>query len=83
MLCCALLCVLSSFAIILIGERELVAVLCLSSWCFVVCIVLWLITTVPWVDLQCVTVVFPNHTTCSFCFHMLKSLTLEHALANE
>ena len=32
MFCCALICVLSSFAIILMGKRELVALLCLSSW---------------------------------------------------
>ena len=33
--CCALLYVHSSFAIILMGKRELVALLCLSSWCLV------------------------------------------------
>ena len=33
MFCCTLLCVLSSFAIILMGKRELVALLCLSSRC--------------------------------------------------
>ena len=33
MFCCTSLCVLSSFAIILMGKRELVALLCLSSWC--------------------------------------------------
>ena len=31
--CCALLCGHSSFAIILTGKRELVALLNLSSWC--------------------------------------------------
>ena len=36
MFCCTLLCVYSSIAIILIGKRELVALLCLSSWCLVV-----------------------------------------------
>ena len=30
--CCALLCVHSSFAIISMGKRELIALLCLSSW---------------------------------------------------
>ena len=30
---CTLLCVLSSFAIILMWKRELVALLCLPSWC--------------------------------------------------
>ena len=33
MFCYTLLCVLSSFAIILMGKRELVALLCLSCWC--------------------------------------------------
>ena len=33
--CCTLLCVHSSFAIILMGKRELVALLDLSSWCLV------------------------------------------------
>ena len=35
MFCCTLLCVLSSFTIIFMGKRELVALLCLSSWCLV------------------------------------------------
>ena len=34
--CCALLCVHSSFAIISMGKRELVAMFCLSSWCLVI-----------------------------------------------
>ena len=33
MFCCALLCVLSSFAIISMWKRELVVLLCLYSWC--------------------------------------------------
>ena len=36
MFCCALLFVHSSFAIILIGKRELIALLRLSSWCLVI-----------------------------------------------
>ena len=60
MFCCALLCVHSNFAIILMGKRELVALLCLSSWCLVM--VVWLFLTVPWVCLQFVIVVFPDHT---------------------
>ena len=60
MFCCALLCVHSSFAIILMGKRELVALLCLSSWCLV--IVVWLFLTVPQVCLQFGIVVFPDHT---------------------
>ena len=43
--CCTLLYVPSSFAIILIGKRELVALLSLSSWCLVV--VVWLLLAVP------------------------------------
>ena len=35
MFCCALLYVNSSIAIILMGKRELVALLNLSSWCLV------------------------------------------------
>ena len=57
---CVLLCVHSSFAIILMGKRELVALLFLSSWCFV--IVVWLFLMLPQVCLQFVIVVFPDHT---------------------
>ena len=63
---CAVLCVLSRFAIILIGKRELAALLCLSSWCLVIVIVLWLFRTVQWVGLQCVIAVFPDHTHLLF-----------------
>ena len=60
MFCCTLLYVHSSFAIILIGKREPVALLSLSSWCLV--IVVRLCLAVPWVCLQFVIVVFPDHT---------------------
>ena len=50
----------SSFAIILMGKRELVALLSLSSRCLV--IVVWLFLAVTWVCLQFVIVVFPEHT---------------------
>ena len=50
----------SSFAIILMGKRELVALLSLSSWCLV--IVVWLFLAVPWVCLQFVIVVLSDHT---------------------
>ena len=60
MFCCVLLYVHDSFAIILMGKRELVALLSLSSWCLV--IVVWLFLAVPRVCLQFVIVVFPNHT---------------------
>ena len=45
MFCCSLLYVHSSIAIILIGKRELVALLNLSSWCLVM--VEWLFLAVP------------------------------------
>ena len=60
MFCCALLYVHSSFAIILMEKRELVALLSLSSWCLV--IVVWLFLAVTKVCLQLVIVVFPDHT---------------------
>ena len=60
--CCALLCVHSSFAIILIGKRKLVALLlCLPDMIFVL-----LFFTVPRVCLQFVFVVFPDHTHLPF-----------------
>ena len=64
MFCCALFCVHSSFAFILMGKRELVALLCLFSWCLMV--VVWLFLTMPWVCLQLVIVVFPDHTHLLF-----------------
>ena len=64
MFCCTLLYVASSFAIILIGKRMLVALLCLSPWCLV--IVVWLFLPVPWVCLQFVIVVLPDHTHLLF-----------------
>ena len=60
--CYALLCVQSSFAATLKRKRKLVALLLLSNRCIVTINVLWLFLTVPWVDLQCVIVVFPDHT---------------------
>ena len=58
MFCCALLCVHSSFAIISMGKRELVALLCLSSWCLVIAV--WPFLTVPRVCLQFVIVFNPT-----------------------
>ena len=64
MFCCALLCVYCSLALISMGKRELVDLLCLSSWCLV--IVVWLFLTIPRVCLQFVIVVFPDHTHLFF-----------------
>ena len=60
--CYALLCVHSSFAIILKRKRKLVALLLLSYRCIVTINVLWLFLAVSWAGLQCVIVVFPDRT---------------------
>ena len=60
MFCCTLLYVHSSIAIILMGKRELIALLNLSSWCLVMVERLFL--AVPQGCLQFVIVVFPDHT---------------------
>ena len=64
MFCCTLLYVHSSIAIILMGKRELIALLNLSSWCLVV--VQRLFLAVPRGCLQFVIVVFPDHTHLLF-----------------
>ena len=61
MFCCTLFYVHSGFAIILMGKRELVAVLCLSSYRLV--IVVWLFLAMPWVCLQFVIVVLKFNET--------------------
>ena len=60
MFCYALNYVHCSLAIILMGKRELVALLILSSWLF---------SMVPGVCLQFVTVLFPDHTHLLFDDH--------------
>ena len=64
MFCCTLLCVRSSIAIILMGKRELIALLNLSSWCPVMVERLFL--AVPQGCLRFVIVVFPDHTHLLF-----------------
>ena len=64
MFCCALLCVHSNFAIISMGTRELIALLCLPSWCLG--IVVWLFLVISRVCLQFVNAVFPDHTHLLF-----------------
>ena len=54
-------CVYSSFVIILKRKKKLDALLLLSYICIVTINVLWLFLTVPWVGLQCVIVIFPDH----------------------
>ena len=64
MFCCTLLDVQSSIAIILMGKRELDALLNLSSWCLVMVERLFL--AVPWGCLRFVIVVSPDHTHLLF-----------------
>ena len=64
MFCCTLLYVHSSIAIILMGKRELIALLNLSSWCLVMVERLFL--AVPRGCMQFVIVVFPDHTHLLF-----------------
>ena len=72
--CCKLLCVHSSIAIILMGKRELVALLNLSSWCLVMVERLFL--AVPRGCLRFVIVVFPDHT------HLLFLITFNSFIAS-
>ena len=64
MFCYTLLYVHSSIAIILMGKRELVALLNSSFWCLVMVERLFL--AVPWGCLGFVIVVFPDHTHLLF-----------------
>ena len=64
MFCCTLLYVHSSIAIILMGKRELIALLNLSSWCLVM--VEGLFLAVLRGCLQFVIAVFPDHTHLLF-----------------
>ena len=68
MFCCTLLYVHSSIAIILMGKRELIALLNLSSWCLVMVERLFL--AVPRGCLQFVIVVFPDHTHLLFLIYI-------------
>ena len=78
MYCCTLLYVHSSIAIILMGKRELIALLNLSSWCLVMVERLFL--TVPRGCLQFVIVVFPDHTHLLFFTNPFSSSFEENEL---
>ena len=64
--CYALLYVLFSFAIILTRKRDLFALFLLSLECLDTVNVMQLFLRVPWVGLQFVNVVFPDHTHLLF-----------------
>ena len=70
MFCCTLLYVHSSIAIILMGERQLVALLNLSSWCLMM--VERLFVAVPRGRLRFVIVVFPDHTHLLFLYVIIR-----------
>ena len=78
MFCCTLLYVHSSIAIILMGKRELIALLNLSSWCLVMVEQLFL--AVPRGCLQYVIVVFPDHTNLLFSHRPDKYLNIQDCL---
>ena len=81
MFCCTLLYVHSSIAIILMGKRELIALLNLSSWCLVMVERLFL--AVPGGCLQFVIVVFPDHTHLLFWFNKKASINTLVVLHND
>ena len=64
-----LLCTTLCQFLVLKRKRKLVALLLLSYRCIVTITVLCLFLTVPWVGLQFVIVVFPNHTHLLFWKH--------------
>ena len=66
LVCYALFYVISSLHSFLTGKRELGSLLLLSFRCLVTVNVLWLFLMVPWVGLQFVIVVFPDHTHLLF-----------------
>ena len=65
--CCTLLYVHSSIAIILMGKRDLVALLDLSFRCLMMVEQLFLV--VLWGFLRFVVVIFPDHTHLLFLNH--------------
>ena len=80
MICCTLRYVHSSIVIILMGKREVIALLNLSSWCLVMVGRLFL--AVPRGCLQFVIVVFPDHTHLLFKrFILEKFLSVIHFLS--
>ena len=82
MFCCTFLYVHSSIAIILMGKRELIALLNLSSWCLVMVERLFLV--VPRDRLRFVIVVFPDHSHLLFLVNFVEVSTdatpLTHSL---
>ena len=65
-------------------RRVFIAVLCLSSWCLVVTIVLPLTLMMPCVGLQCVIVVYPVHVhfLLVFLLHIIAMVSPFQAVGN-
>ena len=80
MFCCTLLYVHSSIAIILMGKRELIALLNLSSWCPMMVERLFL--AVQRGCLQFVIVVFRDHTHFLFLLDSVR-LSVSYAIVSE
>ena len=72
--CCALLYVHSCSVIILMGKRNLIALLSLSSWCLVIVVVF---LALSWVCPQFVIVVFPDYTHLLFYGGFVLGLSVE------
>ena len=69
--CYAVLCVLSSFAVISLGMRRLIALLLLSFNSVLMAVtVLCFFLTILCVGLQCVFVTFPHILTCFFIYSL-------------
>ena len=69
---------ITSFVFITIGKRELVALLCLSSWCLVIVVCLGFLA-VQRGCLQFVIVVFPDHAHLLFLpllTHIFESMNM-------
>ena len=81
MFCCTLLYVHSSIAIILMGKRELIALLNLSSWFLLMVGRLFL--AVRRGCLQFVIVVFPDHTNLLFLIGGPSQLQLYQQLSHQ
>ena len=64
MFCCIFSCVFLCFAIILIGRESLLLLYFVFFWCLLNVMPLFL--TVLWVSMQCVIVLFPDHTHVHF-----------------
>ena len=80
MFCCMLLYVHSSIAIILMGKKEMIALLNLSSCCLVKVERLFL--ALPQGCLRFVIVIFPDHTHLQFFLYLL-DFYAEYAIINK